>query len=196
MTDETGERPLGSTQRVLREHPALFVSGVYVLASAIGMFYSWDFLRRFDINVFYYAEIGDFLLASLKELYAWALVFAAILLVSLDNAMSRRVEAKVTTRWFRWYGTRRYRSLNYLVALVLVVVFLDAYAISKARQIRAGEGEVVTVMLTDESPQKEQVLLGTTGRFVFLYDHNAQLVYIHPHENVLMMRKYLLDRVD
>lgn len=196
MTGETGERALAWPQRVLREHPALFVSGIYVLASAIGMFYSWDFLRRFDINVFYYAEIGDFLMASLKELFTWALVFAAILLVSLDNAMSRRVEAKGAGRWSRWYGTRRYRSLNYLVALVLVVVFLDAYTIAKARQIRAGGGEVVTVTLTDESPQKDRVLLGTTGRFVFLYDHNTQRVHIHPHDNVLAMRKYVLERVD
>ena len=49
---------------LLRKHPALLVSVVYVIASTIGMLYSWDFLRLFGINVFNYAQIGDFLLAG------------------------------------------------------------------------------------------------------------------------------------
>jgi hypothetical protein len=52
---------------VLREHPALLVSTFYLAASFVGMFYSRAFLRRFGINVFNYAQISDFLLASLKE---------------------------------------------------------------------------------------------------------------------------------
>ncbi len=196
MTDDARETPDAWPQRLLREHPALLVSGIYVFASIIGMFYSWAFLRRFGINVFHYAEVGDFLLASLKEQYTWVLVFAAILLVAIDNAMSRRAEAKSTARWLRWYGTRRYRSLNYLAALLIVGIFLDAYVLFKARDIRAGEGEVVTVSLTDSSPQMERLLLGTTGRFVILYDHKTNLVHIHPHENILTITKSVPDGAD
>ncbi len=196
MTDEAKEAAIGWPQRLLREHPALMASGIYVFASTVGMFYSWDFLRRFGINVFHYAEIGDFLLASLKEQYTWALVFAAILLVAIDNAMSRRVEARSTARWLRWYGTRRYRSLNYLVASLIVIIFLDTYVLFKARDIRAGEGEVVTVSLTDSSPQMERLLLSTTGRFVILYDHKTNLVHIHPHENILTITKSVPDGAD
>ena len=58
---------------VFREHPALIVSGFYVLASFVGMFWSWAFLRRFGIDVFDYAQISDFLLASLKEPFTWVL---------------------------------------------------------------------------------------------------------------------------
>ena len=81
-------------KRLLSEHPALLVSIVYFAASIIGMFYSWDFLRRFGINVFHYAQIGDFLLASLKEPFTWILVFLAIGLMVFDNAMSRRHQKK------------------------------------------------------------------------------------------------------
>ncbi|MGI9225435.1 MAG: hypothetical protein ACR2QX_13205, partial [Woeseiaceae bacterium] len=66
------------------------MSGLYVAASIIGMFYSWAFLRRFGINVFNYAQISDFLLVSLKEPFTWGLVILAIVLVMLDNASSRR----------------------------------------------------------------------------------------------------------
>jgi len=84
---------------VFREHPALLVSAFYVAASSIGMFYFWDYLRRFGVNVFNYAQISDFLLASLKEPFTWGLVVIAVSLVMVDNAASRRVESKGPGKW-------------------------------------------------------------------------------------------------
>ena len=94
---------------MLQEHPALILSAMYFVASLIGLVFSWDFLRIFNINVFRYAEISDFLLASLKEPFTWLLAVVAVALVLFDNAMSRRVEARGPGRFFRWYGTSRYR---------------------------------------------------------------------------------------
>ena len=71
------------------EHPAFFASGLYFAASLIGLVYSWAFLRAFGINVFRYAEISDFFLASLKEPFTWVLTVLAVTLVLLDNANSR-----------------------------------------------------------------------------------------------------------
>lgn len=42
------------------------------------------------INFFNYAQISDFLLASLKEPFTWVYVALGILLVLGDNAISRR----------------------------------------------------------------------------------------------------------
>ena len=80
---------------IFREHPALLVSAFYVAASVIGMFYSWAYMRSFDINVFNYAQLGDFLLASLKAPFTWALVGLSVILMMLDNASSRRAERKI-----------------------------------------------------------------------------------------------------
>ena len=88
-----GNSQRGWLQNMVREHSALLLSGLYFVASLIGLVFSWDFLRFFNINVFRYAEISDFLLASLKEPYTWLLAVAAVALVLLDNALSRRVEA-------------------------------------------------------------------------------------------------------
>ena len=90
-----GEKKPGWVTALLREHPALLVSVVYVAASTIGMAYSWAFLRHFGINIFNYAQIGDFLLASLKEPSTWLLVFPTLripgelLLQSLTSVTSR-----------------------------------------------------------------------------------------------------------
>ncbi len=180
-------------RQALADHPALLVSVLYFIASLIGLVYSWAFLRAFDINVFRYAEISDFLLASLKEPFTWFLAILAVSLVAFDNTMSLRVQRRGPSRFFRWYGNARYRQMNYLVSVLLVVAFLFSYATTKERGIRDGEGEVFSVHLTDSSPPKQLVMLGTTARFVFLYDQSAEQVYIHPNESILMITKLSSD---
>ncbi len=186
-------RPTSWIASLLREHPALLLTAVYVVASAIGMFYSWSYLRHFGINVFNYAQIGDFLLASLKEPFTWALVLLAVFLVSMDNAASRRAEQKVSSRWFRWYGSPRYRSINFLVAVLMILAFLFGYAQMKARQTFEGYGQVVQVTLADQSDARSAILLGTTSQFLFLFDASTRDVDIHPFESVESISYYAPD---
>lgn len=176
-------------RRVLMEHPAFFLSGIYFVASSIGLVYSWAFLRKFNINVFRYADVSDFILASLKEPFTWFLTLLAVVLIMLDNAVSHRVQRRNPDRLFRWYGSARYRQVNYLGSVVVIIFFLLTYASVKEKDIRDGEGEIVSVYLTDASPARQLVLLGTTGRFVFLFDHVAERVDIHPQENILTITK-------
>jgi hypothetical protein len=177
------------TRRMLAEHPALLMSGLYLIASLIGLVYSWAFLGAFGINAFRYSEISDFLLASLKEPFTWILAAFAIALVFVDNALSQLVQAKRPGWLFRWYGSERYRQMNYLVAVGLVSIFLFEYAAWQEEKIRNGDGDIVSVHLADASPPKQLTLLGTTGKFVFLYDPDAERVDIHPHESILMITK-------
>ena len=169
---------------VFREHPALLVSALYVAASAIGMFYSWADLRRFGINVFNYAQISDFLLASLKEPFTWALVGLAVVMVLVDNRSSRRVERKKPGRLWAWYGSPRYRFVNNFAAVLMVLTFIFAYANRQADGTHEGEGKMVDVTFASEAPEQTSTLLGTTGQFVFLFDATTRRVAIHPIENI------------
>ncbi|MGB5687807.1 MAG: hypothetical protein WBM45_00935 [Woeseiaceae bacterium] len=169
---------------IFREHPALLVSGLYLAASFIGMFYSWAYLRRFGINVFNYAQISDFLLASLKEPSTWALVFLAVALVLIDNRWSARVERKQPGRRWAWYGSPRYRFINNFAALLMVLAFIFAYANRQANNTLDGDGKMVDVTFADSTEEHTYTLLGTTGQFVFLYDVEARRVHIHPFEAV------------
>ncbi len=174
---------------MLVEHPAFLISGVYLVASLIGLVYSWAFLQAFGINVFRYAEISDFLLASLKDPFTWILAVFAVALVLFDNAMSRRVQASVPGRFIRWYGSERYRQLNYLMLVSMVTLFLFVFAAVNERNIRDGKAEVVHVFLTDGSPPKRLIMLGTTAKYVFLFDHVEERVDMHPHESILTITK-------
>jgi hypothetical protein len=182
-------KPSFWARRTLLEHPGILVSGLYFVASVVGLVYSWAFFRSFEINVFHYAEISDFLLASLKEPFTWVVAIFALAMTLYDNAMSRRVQAGNPWRLFRWYGTERYRLSNYLGLVVVIVFFLITYAEMQGKDIRDGEGETVSVFLTDGSPPKHLMMLGTTGKFIFLYDHVAERVDIHPHESILTITK-------
>lgn len=173
-----------TVRKIFNEHPALIVSAFYVAASAIGMFYSWAFLRWFGINVFNYAQISDFLLASLKEPFTWGLVVIAVAIVRIDNASSRRVGRQANAKWLAWYGSPKYRFINNFVAITLVVLFIYSYATFKARDTRDGDGKIVDVMFADSGAATTALLLGTTGQFVFLYDENTERVDIHPIENI------------
>lgn len=180
-------------RRTLTEQPALLVSLMYLLASVIGLFYSWAFLRPFGINMLQYAEISDFLLASIKEPLTWVLTLFAVAVIQLDNAMSRRVQSRKPgrySRWFNsWYGSDRYRQFNYSMFVILAAAFLFGYADLKERDVRDGGTEVYEVQLADGSPPEQRVLLGTTVNFIFLYDPPSERVSIHPNESVLSLSK-------
>ena len=169
---------------IFREHPALLVSAFYVAASVVGMFYAWAFLSRFGINVFNYSQISDFLLASLKEPFTWALVFLAAGFVLLDNASSRRLERKGPSKWLGWYGSSRYRFVNNFAAIAMVLSFIYAYAYAQARDTKAGEAKLVDVTFAESGAVKTSSLLGTTGQFVFLYNSDDERVDIHPIESI------------
>ncbi len=169
---------------IFREHPALLVSTFYVAASFIGMFYSWVYLRGFGINVFNYAQLSDFLLASLKEPLTWALVFLAAALVYIDNASSRRLERRGPSKWFGWYGSPRYRFVNNFAAIAMVLIFIFAYAQNQARHTKAGDIKLVDVTFEESGVVTTSALLGTTGQFVFLYDVGGNRVVIHPIESI------------
>ncbi len=169
---------------LFREHPALLVSAFYVAASVIGMFYAWSYLRHFGLNVFNYAQISDFLVASLKEPITWACVFVIVGLISLDNASSRRVERKGASKWLRWYGSPKYRFFNNFAAIILVLVALSGWATYQADRTRAGEGKRVDVTYADGDAATSRTLLGTTGQWVFLYDNLTERVEIHPLESI------------
>lgn len=178
-------------RRTLAEQPALLVSLLYLLASVIGLFYSWSFLRPFGINMLQYAEISDFLLASIKEPLTWVLALLSVVLIQLDNFMSRRVQARKPGYLLCWYGSDRYRQFNYPVLVMLAAGLLFSYADLKVQHVRDGRSDIYEVQLADGASPEPRVLLGTTVNFIFLYDPETGRSSIHPNESVLSLSQML-----
>lgn len=178
------ETPNSRMVAIFREHPALLVSALYLAASIIGMFYSWAYLREFGINVFNYAQISDFLLASLKEPFTWALVMMAVAIILIDNRSSLRIERKGPGKLWAWYGSPRYRFINNFLAILTVLGLIFLYANRQANDTLEGNGKLVDVTFMESSAEQTSTLLGTTGQFVFLYDVEIERVHIHPLEAI------------
>ena len=183
MTDSSSQNEQWLSN-FLKNHPALIASGLYIFASIIGMFYAWSFLRHFQINVFNYAQIGDFLLASLKEPMTWGIVLISVLILAGDNALSRRAQKKTGSRLLTLYGSPRYRMVNFVGMIVVISILIFGHAKQQAERALAGKGKLVTITYADRAAADDLVLLGTTASFVFLYDSTFERVIIHPHESI------------
>ena len=188
--------PQAGVHRMVAEHPALLVSLVYLFASAIGMLFSWSYLWHFGIDFFEYAQIGDFLLASLKEPMTWGVVVVAILVVAFDNLMSLRWNRKERSRWTRWYGSERYRKMNYLTGILLVVIFIWLYAHAKAERTLSGALPSVDIVLAERGTRFERVILGTTANYIFTLDPVSNDVVVFPVDALEMIRSRLPKRAE
>jgi hypothetical protein len=174
--------------RFFTEHPGVGVSALYLASSAIGMLDSWWYYRQFNIDIFLYSDLADFLLASFRSSTAWLVVGLTGLVTGLDQFVSRRVARKSSPpRRLLWLGSQRYRQFSAALGILAGVAYILFYAEKRADWIADGRfGQQVQVSLANAAPRVETaVMLGSTLNFVFLLDRLQGTVGVHPYENVL-----------
>jgi hypothetical protein len=131
------------------DHPGVWVAGLYMVGSTIGMLDSWWFLHQFGINVFLYSDVAHFLLASFREPGGWLVIAWTAIVVIGDYSSSLRVARSGSRRWWlRWYGSRRYRQFGWVFGVVVTVVYIAIFAGGRANAIYDGRrGKEVRVTL-------------------------------------------------
>lgn len=189
--------------RLLRQEPALIVSGGYVLLSLLGLWSSYFFYLRFQLSILDYLQISDFLVAGLRDPAYAGILGGGILLaivVGWPDTLRRRNPDKVErlrARHWAWrvvfsqssftrWDASGLRPLTGLCVAVVCFMALGAaiYSMNKAEKIRdAGQGSPVRIHLAgDTSPLPGDArLLGSSSAFVFLWwpqQHRAEAVPI------------------
>jgi len=172
----------------------------YLFLTALGMLHRALVFLSFRINVFDYAEPSDFLLAALRDPLIILVCLAPIPIVALYFRMSYAFQKRSTkSNWLYGGEARRALALRYQRPLYLVTAGLWAlaaslhYANSVSKDLRAGKGRRVQVDLiaspnaspADTTPQ---LLLGTTQKYLFLYDATKQLTSVIPVSNISRLR--------
>lgn len=185
---------------LLRENPSLVLTLTYLLLTAVGIVYDFFLFQFFHIQILDYAEAGDFLFAAFKEpiLFLFSLGSLAFLgaLVSMDE--SWRAKSEGYAELARKMESSRWYSSEAMYALVIVSYFTAmtmGYAMVTAHRIRTGNYKKVDVQLiTDATPPGHDarkspptVLMGTTGKYLFLYSPDAQTTQILPVSSVLRL---------
>ncbi len=83
----------------LKDHWALLASVGYLYLTVVGMALSWSLYQRYGINVFEFAELNDFLLASFREPLAFlATVVVAVYGIPLYVMYYRRAPSSSRLR--------------------------------------------------------------------------------------------------
>ena len=211
MTEESKQPNNGGKVRsFFRENPTLLLSLMYVDLTGVGILYSLLFYGQFGINIFDFAEIGDFLLAAFKAPgVTFSVLLAQVALLGLLVSVrmtwreyvtrpDERTEEHDTSIDFRrrlYQAETTVRALAvFLVAstLLLITAILPArLANSQVDAIRQGEQPQIAVQHRNFSRSAEQVtepglhLIGATQNTVFFYDVNEKRTIMNPRSQIV-----------
>jgi hypothetical protein len=162
----------GKVKTFFRENPTLVLTLMYVDLTGIGILYSWLLYRQFGINIFDFAEIGDFLLVAFKApAVTFSALLAQVLFVALPFIIVRVFSLSGLALLF---GT----AIAFIVLLTMTLVIPVGLAYSQADAIKqVDEQAQATVRYrTFSGPSSGQVtksgvaLIGSTQKVVFFYD--------------------------
>ena len=178
---------------LFREHPGLVLTVTYLLLSAIGVMYNaWLFLN-FRINILYYSEPADFVMAALRDPIVILLSVLPYPLVKASDAFGQWLKVR-----FKAYGRmsdsmerglekRKISRRSMMIASVTLwaFAFTGNYANFVASRIRGGQGQRVEIHLSADAPPLPDsigrpILVGTTNRFVFLHYPEQRVTHIVP----------------
>jgi hypothetical protein len=199
--EQVGEAPSGprlrevgksALMRIIREHPTLMLTLLYLALTFVGVVHDFFFYLYFKINVLDYSETGDFLLAALRNPLAVILAMVPIPLFVIVRRWGQTLRKKSRT-YERYQDQLNRMGLSSLPAraagaaifiLVYIVLFTELYAFSEAQRMHEGKGHRVAFLRNDGIASDEQpILLGTTGKFIFLYYPSRKATEIVPIDN-------------
>jgi hypothetical protein len=182
----------------LRTHPALAITLGYLLLTVVGLAYTWALFRRFGVDVLTYADTADFLMVVAREPLVMVVVLLPVPVYMAYMALTVRI-----SEWARRRSKRLQRSLErsdtwwwsnspgavfamkalFLATYALLFVLL--YSVYQANRIRSPEARTVRVELKADAARNgtrewTAPIVGTTSRFVFLYDRETRRVEALP----------------
>jgi hypothetical protein len=196
---ENGRRHTGRSVGLLfvRQHPALALTLLYLAITVVGRLDDLWYFQFFKINIFSYSSPEDFFLAPMRNpivvpfLLVPALVILLFAWVRDRRAKSDQTVATATrmNSLTAWWGHPLARlALGALVVVATAAALTQNHATRRSTEVKAGVGRRVSFERTDGVKFAEQpLLLGSTGKFFFLYYPDRKVTEIVPVENTALM---------
>lgn len=182
------------------EHLGLALTLGYLFLSAVGMLHVALVCLRFKINVVDYAEPSDFLLAALRDPLIVLASVAPLPLVWLYFRFGKwlrgrfpNIQYSSGTQKSREFTDRHRGKIFALTVALWALAFSLNYARRVSDDLRAGHGRRVEVELVSGSLHApgdtvRPLLIGTTQKYVFLYDDRTGVPTVIPTNNVARIR--------
>lgn len=177
---------------LFKREPAVLFTFAYVGITSIGIWSSYWFYRHFRISVVEYFQVGDFVVAGLREPVNVLSFAAVILLLTLayfptyyEYRHPQQVDQIRKTRWWwrlvfpmssspfvqrRWFQPSPGAIVIFMLLLAITRLTVS-HAREKARNIVEGGGHRVSITLSGQRLplQGEARLLGTSNGYIYLY---------------------------
>lgn len=187
----------GLRERFRAEHVGLLLTLVYLFLAGVGMLHEALVFYAFRVNIIAFAEPSDFILAAFRDPLVVAVNLSALPLVWAYFSWARRRSQRAATgpRWLRGsdasraFVARHFSTLFVAAVALYALAFSLTYASMTARRLRQGQGQHVHVELVADPAHSaadttSMLLLGTTQKFVFLYDPARRATSVIPASNI------------
>lgn len=132
------------------------ISLFYLFMVGIGMLFEFHKFRVFNINIFHYADIFDFLIAPFRDYRIFLFVFFTVLMLfilfRMDSLLIRKLPKTYSFLNFglagkSWFKTYRIGSFVFLFIFYIILSSLILAKINKVRTMQ--DSQHVTVTFSD-----------------------------------------------
>jgi len=185
---------------VFREHPTMLLTLCYFIITIIGVLYSYFFYKEFGINIIKFADLSDFLLASILEPKSVIIFISLIVTTYIFYWFDLLLRKK-----YKGYGSfveKKFKSkytdpVGYFIILIVYTTLLVQHvAILNAAKIKSGNSDDFLVRISDPGDHQVEnklALLGSSSRYLYLYNNEKSQAQVIPVENVSFMIKKLVE---
>ncbi|MDM1044904.1 hypothetical protein HX004_07490 [Myroides sp. 1354] len=145
----------------------------YLVAVGIGMLFNYKKFILFEINIFDYAGLFDFLIAPFGDfmilLFTIGTMLLTLIIYQVDQFWQKRHPSSYAKWMFnldpsKWY-TKQKLSMGILLFVLYLFLGADVYAKRYKRAI--AQQDVIGVIYADNS-RTEGILIGKTADYIFL----------------------------
>lgn len=155
-----------------------YLTILYLLAIGTGMLFNYYKYKLFNINIFDYASIFDFLITPFADVNVLIFTICTLILTFVIY----KIDAVLRNKYPIWYskfifGVDRfawYRELRAGFNLIILIIYLvlAANLYGKLNYKQTFGNEKVAIQFSDQSSM-HGVLIGKTSEFFFLLEENS-----------------------
>lgn len=166
-----------------------YISGFYILLVGIGMVFEYYKYELFDINIFEYANIFDFLIAPFRDPVIFIFVFISVAIMNVFYIFDTWVKNKFG-RVYSFLALRLdkrswFESIRKLLAIVLGIFYIFTSARvwgAKNKKRIESKKEGIEIVFSDND-KMTGVEVGKTDEVIFL--KSGELITVVPYKSIV-----------
>lgn len=176
----------------LLEHPNISLAFVYITISGLGLISDFLLFREFDVNIFEYSEISDFVGSAVKlrpdTIFASLFTIAFFVIMRLITNWIMKLNwrsLRIFLLFFTWPGLIR----KEIYIVLIIFVFWELY--SGAARIKAHDKvyfEETIMKITTKSgyPKTIDIIpIGSIGSFIFGIEYSERIKEARTSRDIL-----------